>query len=256
MRYIKFLVLFIIVFTSCKANKNMIDATAVAKNISSKKVARRHMAANFDKQTIDAKLKVNFDNGKTNQNLTVSMKMKKDEVIWLRGTKFITVFKAEITPTKVRYYSSVFKHSFEGDFTMLKELLGVEINFEQLQNLFLGQALQDVTEEKQDVIVMNNRYVLSPEQQAMLYDIFYTLNPAHYKLDNQSIVNEAKGLRLDIKYPNYKLINSVVFPTAIEIKAKDKKRVTAINLEYRSVEFNTDVIMSFNMPNGYKKLIF
>ena len=234
----------------------MIDATAVAKNISSKKVARRHMAANFDKQTIDAKLKVNFDNGKTNQNLTVSMKMKKDEVIWLRGTKFITVFKAEITPTKVRYYSSVFKHSFEGDFSMLKELLGVEINFEQLQNLFLGQALQDVTEEKQDVTVMNNRYVLNPEQQAMLYDIFYTINPAHYKLDNQSIVNEAKGLRLDIKYPNYKLINSVVFPTAIEIKAKDKKRVTAINLEYRSVEFNTDVTMSFNMPNGYKKLTF
>ncbi len=234
----------------------MIDATAVAKNFSAKKVARKHMAANFDKQTIDAKLKVNFDNGKTNQNLTVSMKMKKDEVIWLRGTKFITVFKAEITPTKVRYYSSVFKHSFEGDFSMLKELLGVEINFEQLQNLFLGQALQDVTAEKQDVNVLNNRYVLNPEQQALLYNIFYTINPAHFKLDNQSIVNDEKGLRLDIKYPNYNLINSVVFPTAIEIKAKDKKRITAINLEYKTVEFDTDVNMSFNMPAGYKQLTF
>ncbi|MEN8703221.1 MAG: DUF4292 domain-containing protein [Polaribacter sp.] len=256
MRYIKYLVLLIIVFTSCKSSKNMIDATAVAKNISSKKVARRHMAANFDKQTIDAKLKVNFNNGKTNQSLTVSMKMKKDEVIWLRGTKLITVFKAEITPTKVRYYSSVFKNSFEGDFSMLKELLGVEINFEQLQNLFLGQALQDVTEDKQEVSVMNNRYVLNPEQQAMLYDIFYTINPMHYKLDHQSIVNEAKGLRLDITYPNYNLVNSVVFPTAIEIKAKDKKRVTAIDLLYRSVVFDTDITMSFNMPNGYKKLTF
>lgn len=256
MKFFKYLVLFTIVFTSCKSNKNMIDATAVAKNFSAKKVARKHMAANFDKQTIDAKLKVNFDNGKTNQNLTVSMKMKKDEVIWLRGTKFITVFKAEITPTKVRYYSSVFKHSFEGDFSMLKELLGVEINFEQLQNLFLGQALQDVTDEKQDVNVLNNRYVLNPEQQALLYNIFYTINPAHFKLDNQSIVNDEKGLRLDIKYPNYNLINSVVFPTAIEIKAKDKKRITAINLEYKTVEFDTDVIMSFNMPSGYKQLTF
>jgi len=214
------------------------------------------MAANFDKQTIDAKLKVNFNNGKTNQSLTVSMKMKKDEVIWLRGTKLITVFKAEITPTKVRYYSSVFKNSFEGDFSMLKELLGVEINFEQLQNLFLGQALQDVTEDKQEVSVMNNRYVLNPEQQAMLYDIFYTINPMHYKLDHQSIVNEAKGLRLDITYPNYNLVNSVVFPTAIEIKAKDKKRVTAIDLLYRSVVFDTDITMSFNIHNGYKKLTF
>jgi hypothetical protein len=234
----------------------MIDASSVAKNISSKKVARRHVAANFDKQTIDAKLKVNFNNGKTIQSLTVSVKMKKDEVIWLRGTKIITLFKVEITPTKVRYYSSVFKHSFEGDFSMLKELLGVEINFEQLQNLFLGQALQDVTEEKQDVSVVNNRYILNPKQQPQLYDIYYTINPTHYKLDHQSIVNEAKALRLDIKYPNYNLINSVVFPTVIEIKAKDKKRVTVIDLAYKNVAFDTSVTMSFNMPNSYKKLTF
>ena len=244
------------VFTACKSNKKMINTSAIAKNISSKKVAKRHVAANFDRQTIAAKLKVNFNNGKTNQSLTVSMKMKKDEVIWLKGTKLITVFKAEITPTKVRYYSPVFKNSFEGDFSMLKELLGVEINFNQLQNLFLGQALQNVTEEKQDVFVMNNRYILNPKQQAQLYDIYYTINPAHYKLDIQSIVNEAKDLRLDIKYPNYNLINSLVFPTIIKIKAKEGKRIKAIDLAYNNIVFDTDVTMSFNVPNSYKKLTF
>ena len=59
----------------------MIDANATAKDISAKKVAKKHMAASFDKKTLDAKLKVNFDNGKTNQGLSVQMKMKKDEVI-------------------------------------------------------------------------------------------------------------------------------------------------------------------------------
>ena len=234
----------------------MIDANAIAKEISARKVAKKHIAANFDKKTIDAKLKVNFDNGKTKQSLTVSMKMKKDEVIWLKGSKFITVFKAEITPTSVRYYSSLFKNSFEGDFSMIKELLGVEINFEQLQNLFLGQSLQNVKEENQDVEIVNNRYILSPEKQALLFDIFYTINPAHYKLDNQSIVNASKDLRLDVKYPSYNLVNDVVFPSAINIKAKNAKRVTAIDLEYKSIAFDTDLEMSFNIPSGYKKLTF
>lgn len=234
----------------------MIDANAIAKEISARKVAKKHIAANFDKKTVDAKLKVNFNNGKTKQNLSVSMKIKKDEVIWLKGSKFITVFKAEITPTSVRYYSSVFKNSFVGDFSMIKELLGVEINFEQLQNLFLGQSLLNVKEEKQGVEITNNRYVLSPEIQAELFDIFFTINPAHFKLEEQWIVNNEKNLRLDIKYPSYNLINEVVFPSEINVKAKNSKSVTAIDLEYKSVVFDADVYMSFNIPSGYKKLTF
>lgn len=244
------------ILTSCKTAKNMIDVNAIAKNISAKKVAKKHIAANFDKTTLDAKLKANFDNGKTKQSLSLSMKMKKDEVIWLRGTKFITVFKAEITPNSVRYYSPVFKHYFEGDFSMIKQLLGVDINFEQLQNLFLGQSLTNVKEEKQEVEIVNNRYILSPEKQAELFDIFFTINPTHFKLDEQSIVNVEKNLRLDVKYPSYNLLNEVVFPAEINIKAKNSKSVTAIKLIYKSVVFDSEVSMSFNIPSGYKKISF
>lgn len=256
MKFIKYILFFTIIFTSCKTTKNMIDTNAIAKNISAKKVAKKHIAANFDKETIDAKLKVNYNNGKTKQSLSVSMKIKKDEVIWLKGTKFLTIFKAEITPTSVRYYSSVFKHYFDGDFSMIKELLGVEINFEQLQNLFLGQSILNIKDEKQEVEIVNNRYILTPEKQAALFDIFFTINPSHFKLDKQSIVNTEKELRLDVKYPSYNLVHDVVFPTKINIQAKNTKSVSNIDLEYKSVEFDTDVNMPFNIPSGYKKLTF
>ena len=57
----------------------MIDANIIAKNISARKVAKKHDLGSFDKKTVDAKLKVNFNNGKTNQGLSVQLKMKKDE---------------------------------------------------------------------------------------------------------------------------------------------------------------------------------
>lgn len=256
MKFLKYALLFTVILSSCKTTKNMIDANATAKNISARKVAKKHMSANFDRKSVDAKLKVNFDNGKTKQSLTVNLKMKKDEVIWLKGSKFLTVFKAEITPNSVRYYSSIFKNSFEGDFSMIKQLLGVDINFEQLQNLFLGQSLQNLKESKQEVRIENNTYILSPEKQAELFDIFYTINPAHFKLNEQSIVNESKNLRLDIVYPSYSMISETVFPSGVTIKAKNSKSATDIRLEYKSVVFDTDFSMNFKIPSGLKKLSF
>ena len=256
MKFFKFLLIIAVFLTSCKTKKIMIDANAIAKDMSARKVAKKHMATIFSKNTVDAKLKVNFNNGKTKQGLSVSLKIIKDEVIYIKGTKFITVFKAKITPTKVSYYSPFAKNYFEGDFSMIKEFLGVEINFEQLQNLFLGQSLQNVREEKQDVVIQNNSYILFPKEQANLFDIFYAVNPSHFKLDKQSIVNSLKNQRLDILYPSYKLIDDEVFPSEINIKAKEASKFTNIDLLYKSVEFNKNVNMSFSIPSSYKQLVF
>ena len=137
---------------------------------------------------------------------------------------------------------------------MLKKLLGTEINFEQLQNLLLGQSIQNVKEHKQHIIIEDNSYVLSPEIQANLFDIFFSVNPTHFKLDKQSIVNSLKSQRLDILYPSYNLVDDVVFPSEIKIKAKQAGKFTNIDFIVKSVEFNTDFDTSFSIPSGYKKI--
>ena len=254
MKLIKYFVVFAVVFTSCKTKKNLMSANIIAKEMSAKKVARKHVASNFDKKSIDAKLKASFNNGKLKQSISVNMKIKKDEVIYLKGTKFITVFKAKITPTSVSYYSPYAKNYFEGDFSMLKKLLGTDINFNQLQNLLLGQSIMNVKEEKQNVIINDNSYVLSPENQANLFDIFFAVNPSHFKLDKQSIVNSLKNQRLDILYPTYTLKDDAVFPSEIKIKAKQANKFTNIDFILKSVEFNTDFDISFSIPKGYKQI--
>ncbi|WP_232455898.1 DUF4292 domain-containing protein [Polaribacter sp. SA4-10] len=230
------------------------STNVIAKEMGAKKVIRKHVSANFNKKTVDAKLKANFNNGKIKQSISVSMKIKKDEVIWLKGTKFITIFKAKITPNSVRFYSPYAKNYFEGDFSMLEKLLGTDINFLQLQNLLLGQSMMNLKEEKQEVTIIDNSYVLSPEVQADLFDIFFAVNPSHYKLDKQSVVNNAKNQRLDVFYPSYTLINDELFPSEIKIKAKQASKFTNIDFILKSVEFDTDLNMSFSIPKGYKRI--
>lgn len=254
MKYFTVLIVLFLSFTSCKSTKVATNNLAVIKEISARKVAKRHVSANFDEKTIDARLKVNYKDTKDDVGFSVRMKIKKDEVIWLKGTKYITVFKAKITPTKVQFYSSFYKNYFDGDFSMLKKLLGTDINFQQLQNMLLGQSLFNVKSERHEVSILKNSYQLSPKNQPVLFDLFFNINPLHYKLNKQSVVNSMKNQRLDISYPKYSNKKGVLFPEKININAKQNNKFTVIDITTRSVEFNTKLNIDFKMPNGYKEI--
>ena len=254
MKYFTVLIILFLSFTSCKSSKNITNNSTIIKEMSARKVAKKHISSNFDEKTIDARLKVNYKDTKNKVGFSVRMKIKKDEVIWLKGTKFITVFKAKITPTKVQFYSTFYKNYFDGDFSMLKKLLGTDINFQQLQNMLLGQSLLNVKSERHEIEIHDKSYQLSPKKQSELFNIFFNVNPFHYKLDKQSIVNSVKNQRLDISYPKYLTKNGILFPEKININAKQNNKFTVIDITTRSVEFNTKMKLDFRMPSGYKEI--
>lgn len=249
-----FLLLILTSIVACKTKKNMIDANVIATETSEKKVAKKHAATFFNKKSLDAKYKVNYDDGKINQSISVQLKIVKDEVIWLKGTKIISVFKAKITKDSVSYYSPLARHYFKGDFSLIKDLLGVEINFEQLQNLFLGQAIQDLKATKNDMVIKNNTYVLSSLEQTSLYNLFFTINPAHFKLDNQFVIDAVKNQRFEVSYPTYQVFKNELIPTSIKILSKSPKNITQIDLDLRDITFDEKLDVSFSIPNGYKQL--
>lgn len=137
---------------------------------------------------------------------------------------------------------------------MLKELLGTDINFQQLQNMLLGEALVDVKSERQEVAIHENSYQLSPKNQSELFDLFFYINPLHFKLNKQSVINPLKNQRLDISYPKYSKKNSTLFPEKINIQAKENNKFTIIDIHTRSVEYNTKLNVDFTIPNGYKEI--
>lgn len=254
MKFFKVFIVFLLMLASCKSNKSVVDSNLAFEKLSARKVAKKHLSSSFDKKTVYAKLKVNYKDAKENIGFSVRMKIKKDEVIYLKGIKVVTVFKAKITPTKVSYYSPHFKDYFEGDFSMISKLLGTEVNFEQLQNMLLGQSMLDVTSEKQKVDIAEKSYKLSPKNQANLFDVFFFINPKHFKLNKQSLISNFKNQRLDISYPEYLEKDGVVFPKKININAKKDAKFTTIGIDVRSIVFNTNLSMPFSIPSGYKEI--
>jgi len=123
-----------------------------------------------------------------------------------------------------------------------------------LQNILLGQAMQNVKKQKQQLEIKDNAYVLSPKDQSDLFQAFYSVSPSHFKLDKQQIVNSIKQQQLAILYSNYKIIQSEVIPTKISISAQQKKQFTQIDATFKSIKLNTAVNTSFKIPTNYKRL--
>ena len=52
--------------------------------------------------------------------------MEKDKTIWINAT--LGLARAIITPDKVRFYNRINNQYFEGDYTLISNLLGIELN--------------------------------------------------------------------------------------------------------------------------------
>ena len=251
----KFLLLFLVVFTASCSSSIKYTKSGYVKPMSARKIVKKHINANNKKQTINAKFKANFDNGTINQSFSVDLKINKDKVIYLKGAKFMTIFKVKITPTSVAYYSPYAKNYFIDDFEMLQQILGVEINFTQLQNLFLGESILDLTKQKNDVIIEKNMYLLTPKIQQKLFDFLVYVNSKNFKLNQQSLV-QTTHKRLDIIYKSYRFGANEYFPESFKIKVKREKKRTEMDFTLKSVIFNKTLAIPFLIPKNYKKLRF
>ena len=190
MRIITFLIVFTLVFTSCKSNKNITDK-GVVKGISANKIIKRHNAVSFDAE-------------RTRYTFTVRLRMQKDSVIWMKGTyKILSAFRIKITPTKFSFYSPLEKQYFEGDYSLLEKILGTKVTFTQLQNLLLGESILNLKDQKYLAEVEGRSHKLTPKKQKQLYSIFFLINPKNFKLQKQMLEVDETKQRLRINYDNY-----------------------------------------------------
>jgi hypothetical protein len=247
------------VLTSCKTAKNVTD-TASIKRMAARKIVKKHLGNKLDITTLDARIRARYSSTKGDMrerlSLVVRLRIQKDSVIWIKANKVVTAFKAKITPDSFSFYSPIDKVYFKGDYTMLKNMLGIDVTFHQLQNLLLGQSIFEMKGKKFKAEIAKTSYKLTPKTQEELFNIFYKINPNHFKLDQLFLINEQKDKSLRIDYKGYKSFEETKAPIGIQINATEGMRYTFIDMDYKSIKFNTAISIPFRIPSNYKRITF
>ena len=241
-----FLIVFLI---GCKSKQSV--ATAAANdNIEVTKIINGHYKNEHDFSTLNIRANAKYEDEKQSHSMNADIRIKKDEIIWI-NIKFlgIPMAKAMITPTKVSYYEKINNTYFEGDFSMLSNWLGTDLDFQKVQNLFLGKAIDDLTKDKWVSEVVEKMFKLSLPNGSDVSKEFY-FEGANYLLKKETISQSSQNRNLEICYPSYKEEKGMFLPNEINIKAEQKDKVT-IDIEYKNTTFNENLSYPFSIPSGY-----
>lgn len=253
LKKISFIAIIVLSFSACKSTK--VTNTSGKMGLSSKKVIKNHYANTFDKKTINAKLKIKYKGKSSSLGVSASLRIQKDETIWISLTKFgFAAGKVLITPNRVSFYEKLNRTYFDGDFSLLSNFLGTELDFQKVQDLLLGQSLLDLKKESFDLSVSDKNYLLKPKIGNPLFDILFLINPINFKINSQQLNQKEENNTLVINYANYETIENEFFPREINIIASDLKNTSTIDVDYRSVEFNKTLSFPFEIPKNYEKI--
>lgn len=243
--------LLLLFFISCGGSKKI---TSIEKT-SVKEAITAHRAAMPDFETLAGRAQLVYETEEKLQSITVSLRMEKDKNIWIKASILgITVAKALITPTRVSYYETVGKTYFEGDFALLGEWLGTPLNFQQAQNMLLGQSIFTLNPSEYRIEIFQDKFKMQPTQQPINFIHTLFLNPDNFKIASEILSQPNDDRILSIRYGPYQEIEGQYFPTSIMINTSEKGSNTKIEINYKKIDRNVDVGFPFEIPQGYQEM--
>jgi hypothetical protein len=236
----------------CKSKQAV--ASAAAKDTAEiSKIINGHYANETNFKTLNIKANAKYEDPSQSHSLNADIRIKKNEIIWI-NIKILgfPIAKALITPAKVSYYEKINNTYFEGDFSMLSNWLGTDLDFQKVQNLLLGKSIDDLSKGNWISGINDKLFKLSQVQTTDISKEFY-FEAANFLLKKETITQASQNRALEIQYPSYKEVERIFLPNEIYIKATQKDKIS-IAIEYKNTTFNENLNYSYAIPSDYKAI--
>lgn len=232
--------------------------------LSPKKILEESESKFISPQYMSASLKVRYQHKKKKMSFNANLRLEKDKTIWLNISFLgISFARGIVTPDGVSMYERQNNTTFTGDFKYLSKLLGVDLDFYQLQSLILGKPIQELHPNKYKTIISKNSYLLEYEKNKKLsrstknngdYIKRYWYNPIDFELERQLISQPDRKMTLMVANDNYELIvDKYKIPENISLQIIDDS-VTLVEIEYKGIKVDKKLSFPYKIPKDYKEL--
>lgn len=235
---------------SCKS-KHIVSNTIADTEASAKEIAASYnQQANLEFNTLHIK-------GSTNYGFispALDIRIQKDEMILVSIRIPIggTIIKACATPEYISYYNKLEGEYYHGSYQLLSNFLGIQLDYSQVQNLLLGRAIDNLSREKLLLEIENNLYKLKSNKIGLKKAYF--VEPLNFRLVRQFIEQPQFNRSGSVEYADFKLQNNTILPYSISIQSISNDKKNDFKVNYKSIEFNTEISFPYQIPDGYKEV--
>ena len=264
---------------SCNVSKKAInnqpsEAESISKaNFKSSKVLSEKLSENeFDYEWMTSKFDVESTFEGNKNNFTVSVRAKKDSLIWMSISPAlgIEVIRLMLTQDSVKLINRIDSKYFCGDFNYLSQLLHTDLDFDMLQSLLIGNSVSfDHEESKLKSMLDNKRYLLSTVRKRKLRKVLNEksdlngkldmvqsiwLEPETYKISHIYIEDFQMNRSFDANYSDFRRVDSLSVPFKLEFTVKAEKNIH-LSIDYSKISRTiTPQTFPFSIPSKYEKL--
>lgn len=245
--------IFLLLLASCKTVQPVLTEQKAKDTLSAETIVARHYQNAKLFSSLYFKASVHYEDDRDSQNMTAEIKIKKDEKI-LVSVRFlgITMAKALITPTQVSYYEKMNGTYFEGDFSTLSSWLGTPLDYQSVQNLFLGRAFEDLRGKQLSASIDADKlYRIEDRSNAQISKSF-RFESGQCRLKDQQFVQNAKQQSLQISYPGESAYGLLTLPTGIVLDALQPGSKMHLDIDFNHLTIDEDLSFPYSIPEGYK----
>lgn len=158
---------------------------------------------NFDYEFLQIKGKVQYETAADKQEAQVSIRMKRDSIIWASVSKLgFEGVRAIITPDTVILLDRLHKTYFAGGFKMLKRRYKVPVTFAQLQAALVGNYLPG--EGAHDASAANTDPVQAIHHDQEKLAVDQHINREKKRLVKLTVADQRTGNTLTANYDDFK----------------------------------------------------
>ena len=188
-----------------------------------------------------------------NQNLSsgVSIRIKKDSVIWVSVQPGLGIEAARLMLTQDSVYlmNRLQKEYVATDYSFLRNKLQVDVNYDIMQSILLGNYQPQGTEKAMDE---GNLQHVQQMRQNLLFDYF--IGRLNSKLQQLNVQDRNTGNTITVKYDDFQNIGQEPFAHTLAAQALQKGEVSDFKINY-SREAVSDEALSFpfSVPSDYAR---
>lgn len=234
-----------LLLAGCKKEAVPTTASTTTENVGTVAVT------NFDFNYLSSKGQITLKDSNDNLSSGVSIRMKKDSVIWVSVQPGLGIEAARVMLTQDSVYivNRLQKEYVAADYAFLRNKLHVDVSFELLQAILVGNYQSQGTEKAMDEGDMQHVQQL---RQNLTFDYF--IGSLNSKLQLLNVQDNNTGNTITVKYDGFEDIGQVPFAHDLAAKVLQKGQTSDFTLSHSRITVSDEALsFPFSIPAGYAR---
>ncbi len=222
------------------------------------------LAANYVQKTVSLKSSMTYTSGGKSNSFNANLRVKRDSAIWgLFKAKGVPVegLRVLLTKDSVKVIDRINKVYYTGDYNYVKRKFNVDLTFDMIQNLLVGNYL-GINEEKINCDAIPGGYFVSELKKRVFYKgsekdkldekaVGYVILPKTFRLGQLTYIDPVNSQKLDVHFTEFKDAGGQI-PSNVNASILAGKDSSEFKVVYKKITYGKDLSMPFRIPENFE----